>query len=389
MRVLVVGDGAREHALCWKLIESPLVDELFCAPGNVGTATLAENVPISMNAPNTITTFCEENDIDFIVVGSIQTLRGGVIDMLTRNGFPSCGPEMGPSRLETSKVFQKEFCQRHNLPIPRFAKFNAPDAAKQYVAETGLPIVVKSDHPVDGVKVVICRTKEEAEVAINARLIGQGDAEIIVEDFFQGEAFSYVAITDGEAVLPLTSVTESWDEAGAAPIPGCLCPAPSVTAEVESFIVEQVLRPTVAAMKLERNAFRGLLNARLILTSDGPKLVDFKVRSSDPEWQAIMLRMVQDLMPALISSYDEMLYRFDPFRWNEASSAVLVMYAPDAADADKIAAACDLAEEADPDVVVFRARNLRELSVTATGEDLADLRKRLHAAADRIAAALK
>ena len=388
MRVLVIGDGARDHALCWKLVESPLVDELHCAPGNAGVATLAECVPISIKAINTLLSFCEDNEVEFIVVGAEPALAAGLIDICNRNGLPAFGPEVHAARLGISKAFARELCERHQIPMAQGRIFTDAGAAKSFVAQASFPLVVKGDVPVDGAKVAICRTLAEAEAAIAARFKGEAGEDITIEEFLEGEPVNFCGIADGNVILPLTSTTDRWDPEGPQAFPGTLCPAPAVTPEVQKAICETILGPTVRAMKAERKAFKGLLNASLMLTAEGPKLLDYKATYSDPDWQAIMLRIKGDLMPALASSFDEMLDRFNDFRWLAESTMVLVMHAGDAATAEQIAAACEEAELADPDVVVFRAYDEKQLNVTASGTDLAEVRKRLYAAADRIKASV-
>jgi phosphoribosylamine--glycine ligase len=383
MRVLVIGDGAREHALCWKLVESPLVDELYCAPGSNGVALLAECVPIAMGALQTILAYCEDNEIEFVVVDSLVALENGLVDMLNRNGYPSFGPDMGAVKLETSKVFAKEFCKRHGIPTARFERFKDADAARRYLAETGFPAVIKSDSLVDGAEsTTICRTKEEAEAAIAARLGGPEGGEILVEEFLSGTEIGFSVITDGLVVLPLTSTTPHWD--GETSIEGCLSPAPDVTPEIEAELADKIFLPTVVQMKAERRMCKGLVSAKIMLTAEGPKLLDYKMRFSDPEWQVIMLRMKGDIMPALVSSYDEMLYRFNPFRWHEEAAASLVIRTDGERDPEQILAAIDSAELADSDIVVFQAYKDRELGVTAGGKDVDDIRKRLREAVERI-----
>jgi phosphoribosylamine--glycine ligase len=389
MRVLVIGDGAREHALCWKLVESPLVDELYCAPGGTGVAVLAECVPISTGALQTILSYCDDNEVEFVIVDSLQAIENGLVDMLNRNGYPAFGPDMGGIKLEVSKLFAKEFCQRHAIPTARFSKATDADAARSLVSEMGLPVVIKGDHAIDGAKVAICRTMEDAEMAIAARLAKGEGAEVIIEEFLTGEEIGFSIITDGNVVLPLTSTTPRWDGEATCSTPGCLSPAPAVTPEVEKEIVERIFLPTVRQMKAERRICKGVLAAKIMLTKDGPKLLDYKVRFTDPDWQAIMLRMNGDVMPALISSYDEMLYRFNPFRWHEESAAVLVIKTDGSVDPQQVTAAIDAAEEADGDIVVFQSYQDRELGVTAGGKDLDDMRKRLRAAAHRMEEVLR
>jgi len=384
MRVLVIGDGAREHALCWKLVESPLVDELYCAPGSNGVALLAECVPISMGASQTILAYCEDNDIEFVIVDALVAMESGLIDMLNRNGHASFGPDMGAVKLETSKAFAKEFCKRHAIPTARFARFSDAEAARRYLAETGFPAVIKSDAAIDGRKVAICRTKEEAEAVIKARLTGAEGEEILVEDYLTGTEIGFSVITDGLVVLPLTSTTPRWDGEASPAIEGCLSPAPGVTPEIEAELVERIFLPTVEQMKAERRMCKGIVCASIMLTAEGPKLLDYKMRFSDPEWHVIMLRMKGDVMPALVSSYDEMLYRFNPFRWHEEAAASLVVRTDGERDPEQILAAIDAAELADSDIVVFQAYKDRLLGVTAGGKDVDDIRERLRAAVERI-----
>ncbi|QXX74341.1 phosphoribosylamine--glycine ligase [Methylovirgula sp. HY1] len=388
MRVLVIGDGARDHALCWKLVESPLVDELHCAPGNVGVATLAECVPISIKAINTLLSFCEDNEVEFIVVGGEQALAAGLIDICNRNGLPAFGPEVHAARLGLSKAFARALCERNQIPMAPGRIFTDAEAAKSYVAEAAYPLVIKGDVRIDGAKVAICQNRAEAEAAIAARFKGDPSEDITIEAFVEGEPVSFCGIADANIILPLTSTTDRWDVGGPQAFPGALCPAPAVTPEIQTAIIDTIMRPAVVAMKAERRAFKGLLNASLMLTADGPKLLDFKATYHDPDWQAIMLRIKGDLMPALASSFDEMLERFNDFRWVPESAIAITMRVDEAASAEKIAAACEEAEVADPDVVVFRAYDEKQLNITASGTDLADVRKRLYAAAARIKAAL-
>jgi phosphoribosylamine--glycine ligase len=384
MNVLVIGDGARAHALCWKLSESPILEELYCAPGNIGAGLIAECVPISLNAVHSIATFCEENDIDFVVIGNLQTMSIGLVDMLNRNGFPTFGPDMGAVRLETSKAFSREICQKYKIPMAQYVRFTEEAAAVAHIDTIDMPIAIKGDVAVDGVRSAVCKTKEEAKAAIVAHFAA-GELEIFVEEVLVGPEISYCGITDGHIMLPLTSATDDWDPDGPGLYRGSLSPAPAVTPEIEKLILQKILRPTIAGMKTERRALKGLLNVRLILTAEGPKVFDYKVRFSDPEWQAIALRIDGDLMPALVSSYDEMLERFDPFRWHPGSAAVLVMKAEGAnATTQKIGIAIDTVEEMDDDIVIYRANDEKELNITATGKDLADIRKRLYAAAQKI-----
>jgi phosphoribosylamine---glycine ligase len=388
MRVLVIGDGAQDHALCWKLVESPLVDELHSVPGNEGIAMVAECVPFSVKAVNTIVDFCDDNEIEFIVINALPSLSLGLVDMLDRKGYPSFGPDLAGVRLESWKAFARRVYERHNIPTPRFACFDTAEAAKKYLAETGIPAVVKGDVAIDGKKVSICRTLEEAEAAVDARLKAEDKAEIVIEELLSGEEVGFMAITDGNVILPLTSTTAHWDGEGSSEFPGALSPAPAVTPEVQAEIIDRILVPTIEGMKSERNMCKGLLNARVMLTAEGPKLLDYKVRFTDPDWAAIALRISGDLMPALVSSFDEMLYRFNDFRWLPESAAVLVLTVDkEKASLEKIACGCDLAEEADEDIVVFRAHDSYVLHVTASGTDLTDMRKRLHAAAATIISA--
>jgi phosphoribosylamine---glycine ligase len=384
MNVLVIGDGARAHALCWKLSESPVLEELYCAPGNIGVGLIAECVPISLKAVHTIASFCEENDIDFIIVSNTQTMSIGIVDMLNRNGFATFGPDMGAVRLETSKAFSREICQAGNIPMAKFVRVTDQASADAHIDASELPIVVKGDFAADGSRVAICKTKEEAKVAVAAHFAA-GDLEIFLEEFLTGPEVSYCAVTDGHIVLPMTSATDDWDPDGPGLYRGSLSPAPAVTPEIEKQILQKILRPTINTMKNMRRPFKGLLNARLILTAEGPKVIDYKVRFSDPEWQAIALRINGDLIPALISSYDEMLERFDPFRWHPGSAVALVMRAEGAnATTEKIGIAIDTIEAEDEDIVVYRSNEEKELNITATGTDLADVRKRLYAAVSRV-----
>jgi len=387
MRVLVIGDGAQDHALCWKLVESPLVDELHCVPGNEGVAILAECVPFGLGAVNTILDFCDDNEVEFIIINSLQTLTRGLADMLNRKGYPCFGPDLAGVRLESWKAFAHAAYARFGVPTPAFAAFDNAEAALAHLAKTGVPVVVKGDIQLHGKKVSICHTIEAAEAAILARLAAEEKAEIVIEEFVEGEEIGFMVVTDGNVVLPLSSTTSKWDADGPGEYSGALSPAPALTPEIQAEIIDRILVPTVEGMKEERRMCKGLLNARIMLTGEGPKLLDYKVHFTDPDWATIALRISGDLMPALVSSFDEMLYRFNDFRWLPESAAVIVVEVPESASMEQIARGCDAAEEADDDVVVFRARNTHVLHVTAAGTDLVDLRARLRAAAGRIFAA--
>jgi phosphoribosylamine--glycine ligase len=335
MRILVVGSGGREHALCWKIAASPLCDKLYCAPGNAGIAAEAECVAISAEDVAAITAFAKTEKIDFVVVGPEGPLVKGLVDRLETEGIAAFGPSAAAAALEGSKGFMKDIAAKYQIPTARYARFTDPAKAKAFAKTFTPPIVIKADGLASGKGVIICASLAEAEAEIDAMIndkkFGSASAEIVVEEFLEGEELSYFALTDGAHVLPLVSAQDHKRVGDGDTGPntggmGAYSPAPVATKDVEAAILERIIRPTVAGMAAEGKPFKGVLFAGIMVTQDGPKLIEFNVRFGDPETQPIMLRMKSDLLPALMAARDGSLQNFD-LRWSDETALVVVMAA--------------------------------------------------------------
>ncbi len=335
MRILVVGGGGREHALCWSLAASPLCDKLFCAPGNAGIAAQAECVPIAADHLDRLVEFAREQRIDFVVVGPEGPLVLGLVDRLRQVGIPAFGPSAEAAALEGSKGFMKDLCRRYEIPTAAYGRFPEAEAAKSFVASQGLPIVVKADGLAAGKGVVIAETLDQAMAAIDSmlgdRIFGVAGAEVVIEEFLEGEELSFFALVDGKTALPLASAQDHKRVGDGDTGPntggmGAYSPAPAATPVVESEIMGSIIRPTVAAMAQEGKPFKGVLYAGIMLTSAGPKLLEYNVRFGDPECQVLCLRLKSDLLPALIASHDGLLDQFD-LRWLPEAALTVVMAA--------------------------------------------------------------
>ena len=335
MRILVVGSGGREHALCWKIAASPLCDKLYCAPGNAGIATEAECVAIGAEDVEGIVAFAKGESIDFVVIGPEGPLVKGLADRLEESGIAAFGPSAKAAALEGSKGFMKDIAAKYQIPTGRYARFTEAAAAKAFAKTFTPPIVIKADGLASGKGVVICASLAEAEAEIDAMLnekkFGNASAEIVVEEFLEGEELSFFALTDGQHVLPLISAQDHKRVGDGDTGPntggmGAYSPAPVATKAIEAAILERIIRPTVAGMAAEGRPFKGVLFAGIMVTEDGPKLIEYNTRFGDPETQPMMLRMKSDLLPALMAARDGTLQNFD-LRWLDDSALVVVMAA--------------------------------------------------------------
>jgi phosphoribosylamine--glycine ligase len=405
MNILVIGSGGREHALCWSIAGSPLADSVFCAPGNAGIAEDAECLPIAATDAAGIVDFCRRNRIDFVVVGPEAPLVAGLVDALESEGIAAFGPSAAAATLEGSKSFMKDFCAREGIPTAGYRRFRAAAAAKAHIAAHGAPVVVKADGLAAGKGVVVATTIAEANDAVDAALgesrFGAAGAEIVVEDFLAGEEASFFALVDGAIALPLAAAQDHKRvfDGDAGPNTGGMgaySPAPPVTPEVEGTVMERIILPTARAMALDGRPFKGVLYAGLMLTDEGPKLLEYNVRFGDPECQALVMRLRSDLLPALLAVHDGVLNDVD-LRWYDDTALCVVMAAsgyPDdplrGTEIHGLAAAAS-----DPEVKIFHAGTRREgqrliadggrvLGVTALGSDIAAARARAYAAIDRI-----
>ncbi len=333
MKVLVVGSGGREHALAWKIAQSPLVDRLFCAPGNPGIAQVAECVDVDSGDILNLRKFARQNAIDLTVVGPEAPLTRGLVDAFKAADLRAFGPSQQAARLEGSKVFAKQLMQRHGIPTAEFRVFNGADRAKAYLDMIGPPVVVKADGLAAGKGVIVCRTIEEAKDAVDRIMIrrefGPAGDQIIVESLLEGEEASMIAFTDGRtiAVLPSTQDHKAVYDGDRGPNTGGMgaySPAPIVTDALAAQVEREVLVQTVHAMNREDKPFHGVLYAGIMVTDDGPQVLEFNCRMGDPETQPLMMRLKSDLVPILLATMDGTLEDTEP-EWDERPAVCVVM----------------------------------------------------------------
>jgi len=405
VRVLVIGSGGREHALAWAIAASPLVERLYCAPGNAGIAEEAECVAISPSDSAGIIAFCRRAAVDFVVVGPEAPLVGGLVDALESAGIAAFGPSAAAAALEGSKGFMKDLCARENIPTAAYRRFRDAAAAKAYIAEQGAPIVVKADGLAAGKGVVVAADRAEADAAVDmalgARRFGAAGAEIVIEECLHGEEASFFALVDGADALPLAAAQDHKRVGDGDTGPntggmGAYSPAPAVTPAIEGAVMEGIILPTVRAMRRDGRPFKGVLYAGLMLTAEGPKLLEYNVRFGDPEAQALIMRLKSDLLPALIAARDGNLRDVD-LRWYDEAALCVVLAAtgyPDnplrGTEIRNIEAAAS-----DPEIKIFHAGTRRDgerlvadggrvLGVTARGRNIAMAGERAYRAVDLI-----
>jgi phosphoribosylamine--glycine ligase len=334
MNILILGSGGREHALAWKIAASPLVEGLYCAPGNAGIARECEVVTLDPADHAGVISFCQSHSIGLVVVGPEAPLCAGIVDDLAQAGIKAFGPTRAAARLEGSKGFAKDLCTANRIPTAAYGRFTAASPAKSYVRARGAPIVVKADGLAAGKGVVVAATEDEADAAIDMMLgggLGAAGAEVVIEDYLAGDEASFFALCDGETAIPLASAQDhkrafDGDKGPNTGGMGAYSPAPVMTAEMTRRAMDEIVRPTVAAMKVMGAHYRGVLYAGLMITGEGPKLIEYNVRFGDPECQVLMLRLMSDLVPALLAATDGVLRNFD-LRWFPEAALTVVMAA--------------------------------------------------------------
>jgi len=404
MNILLLGSGGREHALAWKIASSPLTDRFVCAPGNAGIAKECELVTLDLDDHAAVVAFCNANGIDFIVVGPEAPLCAGIVDDLAAAGIKAFGPSKVAAQLEGSKGFTKDICRANRIPTAAYERFSAPEAAKAYIRKRGAPIVVKADGLAAGKGVVVAATVAEAEAAVDMMFaggLGAAGTEVVVEEFLAGEEASFFALCDGETAIPLASAQDhkrvfDGDQGPNTGGMGAYSPAPVLTPELTRRAMDEIVLPTVHAMKAMGAPYKGALYAGLMITTDGPKLIEYNVRFGDPECQVLMLRLMSDLVPALLACCDGMLKNFD-LRWYPDAALTVVMAAKgypgsyakgslieglDAAAAVEGVEIFHAGTQADGDRIL--ANGGRVLNVSALGRTVAEAQARAYAAVDRI-----
>src|ERR1700683_3964832 len=334
MNILLLGSGGREHALAWKMAASPLTDKLYCAPGNAGIAQEAECVALDIADHAAVIGFCRSHGIDFVVVGPEGPLCAGIVDDLETAGIKTFGPSRAAARLEGSKGFTKDLCRANGIPTAAYERFRAADPAKAYIRERGAPIVVKADGLAAGKGVVVAQDIAEAEAAVDMMFgggLGEAGGEVVIEEFLDGEEASFFALCDGETAIALTTAQDhkrafDGDQGPNTGGMGAYSPAPNIDDALSARVMAEIITPTLRAMKAMGAPYKGVLYAGLLITADGPKLIEYNARFGDPETQVLMLRLMSDLVPALLASRDGQLKSFD-LRWYPDPALTVVMAA--------------------------------------------------------------
>jgi phosphoribosylamine---glycine ligase len=339
MNILLLGSGGREHALAWKMASSPLADRLYCAPGNAGIAREAECVALDVADHGAVIAFCRACRIDLVVVGPEAPLCAGIVDDLEAAGIKAFGPTRAAARLEGSKGFTKDLCRANGIPTGAYERFRAADPAKTYVRARGAPIVVKADGLAAGKGVVVAQSVAEAVAAVDMMFgggiavsnMGEAGGEVVIEEFLAGEEASFFALCDGETAIALTTAQDhkrafDGDQGPNTGGMGAYSPAPNIDDAMSARVMAEIITPTLWAMQAMGAPYKGVLYAGLMITADGPKLIEYNARFGDPETQVLMLRLMSDLVPALLASRDGQLKSFD-LRWYPDPALTVVMAA--------------------------------------------------------------
>jgi phosphoribosylamine--glycine ligase len=408
MKVLVVGKGGREHALVWKLAQSPRVERVFCAPGNAGTAEDGVNVAVEPNHFDKLARFVRSEDVGLTVVGPEEPLARGIVDAFHAEGLPIFGPGREAAQLEASKVFAKGLMRHADVPTAEFRIFDHPEYARRYIETRDHPLVVKADGLAAGKGVVVCETPAEALAAVERIMVREefGRAtgrQVVVEKRLEGQELSIQAVVSGRVVVPLETTQDhkaafDGDTGPNTGGMGAYCPAPLATPELLDVVDRDILVPTVHAMKRRRRAFHGLLYAGLMVTPQGPRVLEFNCRFGDPETQPLLMRLRTDLLDLLEAATQGRLEEFEGrLEWDPRPAVCVVMcskgYPGPYEKGDVVRGLADAA--ALPHVKVFHAGTRRDgdrvltdggrvLGVTALGDTLADARRRAYEAVGRI-----
>ena len=407
MKILVVGSGGREHSLCWAIAASPLCDKLWCAPGNAGIAQEAECVAIAADDIDGLVAFSTRESVDLVVVGPEQPLVMGLVDRLEAKGIKAFGPRAAAAELEGSKGFMKDICAKYDIPTAAYGRFTDIEAARAFIREQGAPIVIKADGLAAGKGVTVAQTLDEALNAAEDALVegqfGTAGAEIVIEEFMEGEEISVFALCDGKTALPLASAQDhkaayDGDKGPNTGGMGAYSPAPAMTDALLAEVMKTIIQPTIDGMAAEGRPYKGVLFAGLMLTRDGVKLLEHNVRFGDPECQVLMMRLKSDLVGALAATVDGVLDRFD-LRWYDDAALAVVLAAegyPGSYEKGTEIKSVKAAGDADENVTIFHAGTKRDgdgpllaaggrvLNVTALGRTVAEAQSRAYAAVDRI-----
>ena len=405
MRVLVIGSGGREHALVWKIKQSPKVEKIFCAPGNAGTSEFADNIPIAADDIEGLLQFAMKKEIELTVVGPEQPLVMGIVDRFEVKGLRIFGPSASAAELEGSKSFSKDIMQKYGLPTAEYKIFTSAESATKYIQAKNCPLVVKADGLAAGKGVLLCRSSREALVAVDTimrqRLFGEAGDQIVVEEFLEGQEISVLAFSDGQSVLLMDSAQDhkavyDGDIGPNTGGMGAYSPAPVFTEIMRQKVRDKIMLPMVRAMQQEGRTYKGILYAGLMLTKTGPQILEFNARFGDPETQPLMVRMETDIIPLFEACIDGTLGQCQ-VNWKNKSSVCVVMTAegyPGTYQKGEIISGLQNANST-PEVVVFHAGTKeqdgkvltnggRVLGVTATGANTESAIQRAYDAVGKV-----
>jgi phosphoribosylamine---glycine ligase len=406
MRVLVVGSGAREHALCWAIAASPSCDALFCAPGNAGIAAVAQCRKVAAMDFDGLLTLARDERVDFVVIGPEAPLVAGLVDHLEAQGIRCFGPTAAAAVLEGSKGFTKDLCAKYGIPTATYLRTDDAEIAKAEILRRGAPIVIKADGLAAGKGVVVAQSVEEALAAVDAMMLDRkfGDAglELVIEEALFGEEVSFFALTDGTHAVPLASAQDHKAVGDGDTGPntggmGAYSPAPALTPTLEQEVMDRIIRPTLDGMAKEGRPFKGVLFAGLMLTATGPQLIEFNTRFGDPECEVLIRRLKSDLLTALVAARDGVLDTIS-LRWDERAALGVVLAAEGYPEAPRTGTAIrglDAAAQAAPEVEIFHAGTTasdgalvadggRVLVVTALGTNVGEAQARAYRAVDAV-----
>lgn len=412
MNVLVIGSGGREHALAWKIGQSPKVESVFVSPGNAGTAVDAENVDLDVTNFDAVIKFCQSNDVGLAVVGPEAPLVDGLVDTLEAAGIKAFGPNQAAAQLEGSKIFCKQVLDAANIPTASYQSFSDAESATRHIMErfpdekADCPVVIKADGLAAGKGVTVCQKRDEAIEAIdriaNQKVFGEAGANLVIEECLHGQEASVLAITDGKTIVTLPAAQDHKPAYDGDTGPntggmGAYCPAPIVTDDDMAWIEERVLVPTVHQMNRQGTPFKGVLYAGLMMTAQGPKVLEYNVRFGDPECQPLLMRLKTDIVDVMLATIDGTLDQLESLEWDNRPTVCVVMASegyPESYEKGLPISGIDDADSIEG-VKVFHAGTAladgetvnaggRVLGVTAIGETIADAKDIAYEATGRI-----
>lgn len=402
MNILLIGSGGREHALAWAISASSLCDRLYCAPGNPGIATISHVVALEVTDHAAVITFCKAKDVGLVVVGPEAPLVAGLADDLKAAGVKVFGPSKFAAQLEGSKGFTKDICAKYNIPTAAYGRFRDKAAATAYLDAQGAPIVIKADGLAAGKGVTVAMTMTEARAALDDIFSGKfGGAECVIEEFLEGEEASYFVLSDGTHALPLATAQDHKRVGDGDTGPntggmGAYSPAPCMTEALSAEALEKIVKPTIRALTDMGHPYVGVLYAGLILTKEGPKLIEYNCRFGDPECQVLMIRLKDDIVPLLLAAADGTLGKMS-VRWHADSALTVVMCAK--GYPGEVAKGTEIrgleTASAEEGVEIFHAGTAlkdgrlvasggRVLNVTALGRNVKEAQSRAYAAVARV-----